>query len=598
VPQDVDDATRDEDRPLYGSHRQPQTHPVETRRAVDGRSRRGLLLVAAAGILVGLVAEAVYFGLADPARWIPDLIVGWTCIGCGSLATSRRPGSRIGPLITAAGFTWFIGNFSTVAVAPLAILANQLTLLHRAVLLHATLTLPTGRTDWWLQRGVIVAGYCAWSIFAMAGSVLVTAGLSVAVVAVALARLHAGPAPTRTTRLVALAAATLLSMAFTVGSVVHAMVPSGASDQFALLFDEATIVVVALGLVAATLRPEFAVGRTTDLMVEVARRRAGHVRDALATALGDPSLEVGYWHPPSGTYLDSSGEPVVPPGARDPRTSTRVDASGQPIAVLVHDPAVLESSALSAAIGTTATLAAANVRLRGDVLDQLADLRASRQRLILAEDGERHRLERQLHDGPMRRAHGLAATLDEMVLVATENGESDVAEHLRQARIALADVEADLERLAQGLHPVALSAGLAAALRSLADRSSLHVQLSGGVGEIPQPIELAVYYACAEAIANAAKHARATRVSVRVGSSDAEVWLTVTDDGAGGADPATGTGLRGIQDRIEALGGRVAIRSEAGVGTRLRAEIPLPVPSDGAVVRSDRPSEAPVTSRP
>ncbi len=417
-------------------------------------------------------------------------------------------------------------------------------------------------------------------------------------IAVALVRLRAGPAPTRATRLVALAAATLLGMAFTVGSVVHALVPSGAADRFVLLFDEATIVVVALGLVAATLRPEWEAGRMTDLMVEVAGRRAGHVRDALAAALGDPSLEVGYWHHPSGTYLDSSGEPVLPPSARDPRTSTRVDVDGQAIAVLVHDPAVLESSALRAAVDTTAMLAAANVRLRGDVLDQLADLRASRQRLILAEDGERHRLERQLHDGPMRRGHALATTLDEMALVATKSEESGVAEHLEHARIALADVEADLERLAQGLHPVAITAGLAAALRSLADRSPLHVELAYEAGEIPEPIRLAVFYACAEAIANAAKHARATNVSVRVGSSDDEVWLTVTDDGAGGADPAAGTGLRGIQDRVEALGGRVTIRSEAGVGTRLRADIPLPMPSDGAVVRSDRPSEAPVSSRP
>jgi signal transduction histidine kinase len=571
---------------------------VETRHAVNGRSRWALLLVAAAGIIVGLVAEAVYFGLADPARWIPDLTVGWTCIGSGSLATSRRPGSRTGPLITAAGFTWFIGNFSAVPVAPLAIAATQLTLLHRAVLLHATLTLPTGRTDWWLQRGVIVAGYGAWSIRATADLALVTAGLSVAVVAVALARLRTGPAPTRATRLVALGAATLLGMAFTVGSVVHAVVPSGGADWFVLLFDEATIVVVALGLVAATLRPEWEAGRMTDLVVEVAGRRTGHVRDALATALGDPSLEVGYWHHASGSYLDASGERVLPPGARDPRTITRVDADGRPIAMLVHDPAVLESSALSAAVDTTATLAAANVQLRGDVLDRLSDLRASRKRLILAEDGARRGLERQLRDGPMRRAQSLAVTLDELAAVATDSRELGVAEHLQRANIALADVEADLERLAQGLHPVAITAGLAAALRALADRSSLYVELAYEASEIPEPIELAIYYACAEAIANAAKHARATTVSVRVGSSDAEVWLTVTDDGAGGADPGVGTGLRGIQDRIEALGGRVTIRSEAGVGTGLRAEIPLPMPSDGAVVRSGRPSEAPASSRP
>jgi signal transduction histidine kinase len=267
--------------------------------------------------------------------------------------------------------------------------------------------------------------------------------------------------------------------------------------------------------------------------------------------------------------------------------------------VLVHDQAVLESSSLTAAVDTAATLAAANVRLRGDVLDRLSDIRASRQRLMLAEDGERRRLQRQLHSGPMRRAERLAGTLAEIDSIATDRGELGIAEHLRRARAALDDVGADLEQLAQGLHPVGITTvGLAASLRSLADRSSLPVEVVYEAGELPEPIELAIYFACAEAIANAAKHASATSVTVRVGRSGSLASLTVTDDGAGGADPAAGTGLRGVQDRIEALGGRVTIRSEAGVGTGLRAEIPLPPQSDGGGVSSGRPSAARASPTP
>jgi signal transduction histidine kinase len=578
---------------LYGSCRGPQTHRVERQQGLSDRSRWGLVLAGALGVMVGIAAEGMSSGLTDP---VPDLIVGWACIGSGLLAAYRRPGSRTGPLIALTGFAWFLYNFSAVPVALLAIVAAQLTLLHRAVLVHAALTLPTGRTHGWPERGVIAVAYAAWSIPATAGSALVTAGLSAAIVAVALAQLRSGPTPARRTRLVALGAAILLGAAFTFTSIVHAADPT---DPVALLVDEATIVVVAVGLAAATLRPGWEAGRMTDLVVEVARRRAGHVRDILATAVGDPSLEVGYWHDASGSYLDSSGEPVTPPGAGDPRTATRVDTGGQPMAMLVHDQAVLEGSALSAAVDTAATLAAANVRLRGDVLDQLSDLRASRQRLLLAEDGERRRLERRLNGGPMRRAERLAGNLDELDSIATDSGDLEAAEHLRRARVALDDVGVDLDQLAQGLHPVAITtAGLAASLRSLADKSSLPVVVDCRAEALPEPIELAIYYACAEAVANAAKHARATSVSILVERRDSQARLMVTDDGAGGADPAAGTGLRGVQDRIEALGGHVSIRSEAGVGTGLRADIPLPMLPDGGGVRSGRPSAARGSPRP
>jgi signal transduction histidine kinase len=537
-------------------------------------------LVIGAGISIGVAAEAVSFGLGNPGRWIPDLIVGWACIGGGLLTASRRRDSRVGLLLVLAGFAWYVGNFSSVTVQPVAIAAVQLTLLHRALLVHAALTLPSGRASTWPQRVAIVGGYVTWSIPATADSAFATGTLSAAVFGVALFDQLTAPAPVRRTRMAALAAVFLLGGTFTVVTVVRAAVPNGDADSLVLLLNESVIVLVVAAITVITLLPQLEAGHVTDLVVRAARTRSGGVREALARALGDPTLEIGYWHRASGVYLDSEGDPVEPPAAHDRRSLTRVDVDGQPAALLVHDPAVLESSALSDAVHTTTILAASNARLRGDVLDQLAEVRASRGRLIAAGDAERRRMARHVDHGPIRRSQALEAILDEVASVAEARGEVGVAEQVRRARAALDHVAEDLGRLAHGLHPASIATvGLAAALRALADRSPLPVVVTHEADDLPHSIQLAIYYACAEAIANAVKHAAASSVSVRVVHRKSHVVLTVMDDGVGGADPSTGTGLRGIADRIESLGGRATVRSAPGVGTGLRAEIPIPASS-------------------
>ncbi len=561
-----------------------------------GRWFAWTVIIAALGL--GAISEAISFGLSSPGGWVPDVIIGWTCIGSGLVAHARRPDSRVGILLVFAGFAWYIGNFSALPVQPLAVAAAQLTLLYRAVLVHATLTLPTGHTTGSLQRVVIIGSYVAWTIPAAADSTLATASLSAAVVVVAGLDLITAPPPFRRTRLVALSAAVLLGAAFTVATVARAANPNGTADLAVLLLNEAAIVVVAVGLAVTTLLPRLEAGKVTDLVVEAARTRSSVVRDVLARALGDPSLEVGYWHGPSGAYLDAFGDPVEPSGADDRRRRMRVDVDERPAALLVHDPTVLESSALSDAVHTTTILAATNSRLRGDVLDQLAEVRSSRRRLILAGDAERRRLERRLDRGPIQRSQALEATLVEAASAAEAHGEADVAEHIRRARAALDHVRADLERLAQGLHPASITTvGLAAALRSLADRSPLLVEVTCEADRLPEPIELAIYYACAEAITNAVKHGRASRIRVRVADGESQAVLTVIDDGVGGADPSAGTGLRGIEDRVEALGGSLTVRSEAGLGTGLRVAIPISEPVRRVRLRSGTRSAVPESPR-
>lgn len=533
----------------------------------------GTILLA---VVVGLTAEVVSFGMASPTNWLPDLAVGWVCIGFGLVAASRRPDSSVGLLLVVTGFAWFIGNYSAVAFEPIALVADQFWFVHRAVLLHAVLILPGGRIISRRQLGVIVVGYLAWSIPATATSVLATLILSALAVAVAAGDLRAAAPPARHIRATALAGVATLAAVFTSAAIVHQTVPDGSADLAVLLVYEAAIIVVAAGAGLATLLPRLQADRVTDLVVEASRSRSGLVRDALSAAVGDPSLEIGYWHRPSGAYLDAAGEPVEPPGESDRRVGMRIDAEGRPTAMLVHDPAVLESSALADAVRAATLLAAANARLRGDVLDRLTEVRASRRRLMLAADEERRRLERRINQGPLRRTKALASALADARIRAEDQPNDGVAERVAEARAALEQAIADLQALTQGLHPASIAAdGLAASLRGLAGRMAIPTDVSCDISGLPEPVELALYYASAEALANVAKHARASRADVSIASDGSQVTLVVADDGSGGADPAAGSGLRGIGDRVAALGGRFSVASVPGSGTRLVAQIPL-----------------------
>jgi signal transduction histidine kinase len=215
----------------------------------------------------------------------------------------------------------------------------------------------------------------------------------------------------------------------------------------------------------------------------------------------------------------------------------------------------------------------ADALANADAREQLA---ASRARLVEAADSERRRLERNLHDGAQQRLVSVALDLGR---VQTQL-ETDPAAAKRQLEAVREELElalVELRELARGIHPAVLSdRGLGPALEALAARAPTPVEISGlPADRLPAAVESAVYYFVAEALTNAAKHGRASAVTVRFSAGEDALAVEVADDGIGGADWRTGTGLRGLVDRIEALGGRLVIKSPPGDGTRLRAEIPL-----------------------
>jgi signal transduction histidine kinase len=196
-------------------------------------------------------------------------------------------------------------------------------------------------------------------------------------------------------------------------------------------------------------------------------------------------------------------------------------------------------------------------------------------RLVAAADRERRRLERDLHDGPQQRLVALSVHL--RLLASRLAPGSEAEQLLADARNELAASLQELRDLARGIHPAILSdRGLPAALEALTARAPLPVELlvERG-GRAPEPVEMAAYYLVSEALTNILRHADATGAGVSVARRGRQLVVEVADDGAGGADPVTGSGLRGLTDRIEALGGQLQLSSPPGAGTTLRAEIPL-----------------------
>jgi signal transduction histidine kinase len=251
---------------------------------------------------------------------------------------------------------------------------------------------------------------------------------------------------------------------------------------------------------------------------------------------------------------------------------TAVTAGGKEIAALLHDPALLDEPALVESVRAAAGLVFENERLAAEVRSQLAEVRASRGRVVSAADAERRRIERNLHDGAQQRLVVLTVALG----LAASRADAAAAHVLSRAQDDIEAALAELRELARGIHPTLLRhEGLEAAVAAVARRASLPVTVHGTAGgRLPDQIELAAYFVVSEALTNVMKHASATEASVMLERKDARLWVTVTDDGIGGVSVAPDSGLAGLRDRLDALDATLTVGSEPGRGTTVRATIP------------------------
>jgi signal transduction histidine kinase len=574
------------------------------------RGTRSTAAIIAAGLVLGLVAEHVGNSWLQPA-WIPiaDLAVGWLMIGCGLLGAAARPRQPAGNRLVLAGFLWFIGTFMG-ADDPLShAFGFAFGGYFNLVLAWLTLSFPGTRPA--TRAGTIVLIVAAvlfiaqtvarllvsapdvlgitlvdpdaamqavlWIDVSRAASIFIAGVLMVV-------KLLRTRDPERSFVWPVLAAGAAVAIA-SISNARFALTTLGFIPH---LGEDVVIplewafnvfrIAVPLAILLGVLRIRGARTAIAGAVTEVGGTPSvATLRGALATALGDPGLRIMRWDRDLDGYIDSSGEDVSEVElARlqdDPSlVVVRVDDGPDQLAIIVVARSLAEDpSLLDAGVALTRLVVRneeQSLRIRG----QLAEVRASRVRIVAAADVERQRIERDLHDGLQQRMVALA-----MQLRAAELDPAARAEALRAGSAEVLGLLDDVRELARGIHPAVLTeAGLAAAIRAAADRSpvpaEVELRLSGRGSAAAQAT---AYYVVSEGLANVAKHAAgATAVWVRAVEDDGWLRIVVEDDGPGGAD-SDGHGLAGLADRVAALDGRFSVGSRPGGGTKIVAEVPI-----------------------
>jgi signal transduction histidine kinase len=565
--------------------------------------RRALLALAVAAAAAGGIFLALTLGSDHVdnrgGTAALGLLVGWSFTGTGLLAWWRRPGNRTGALMTAAGFAWFASGMGSADDDVLYTAGIGLDALFPVIAGHLVLAFPTGRLETRAERIIIAAGYVSATLLQVpsllfeersAGyprNLLVIEpdqGLSdlldalqfavvlPVIVGSTVILLRRWAAATEPQRRVLAPVMWTGGPAFVVYAIAAGLDAADATveelESVALLL----LAAVPFGFLAGLLRSRLAQGeRISELVARLGQSPDPEaLRAALARALGDPSVALAYWLPESARFVDAAGRPVV---LHDGEW-TEVELQGRRIAAIRHDSSLADEPQLVRAAGAAAALALENQRLAAELRARIEDLRASRARLVNAGDAERRRLERNLHDGAQARMVGLAAKLGIARMKARENPE--LATLLEESRVELMASLDELRAVARGLHPAVLTdRGLDAAVRGLAFRAPLPVEIVGEApDDLPPPVATALYYVVAEALTNVAKYAQASRATVAVRREDGQVVAEVADDGVGGADAASGSGLHGLSDRVAALDGGLELTSPPGGGTVVRVRIP------------------------
>jgi signal transduction histidine kinase len=333
------------------------------------------------------------------------------------------------------------------------------------------------------------------------------------------------------------------------------------------------ILIFPIAILLSVLRLRLNRGRVAELVVQLGQGvPIGRLSNVLARTLGDPTVQLAFAAPSGSGFVDAAGQPTLLPESDGARMVTRLERDGELLGVLVHDATIdAEDPGLVEAVGSVARLALENERLAAQVRAQLEEVRASRSRIIEAGDAERRRVERDLHDGAQQRLVALAMRL-QLAKETTTGASALIDEATAELQTAIGEVRG----LARGLHPTILTeAGLGAAVEAIAERTPLPVVVDIPERRYETRVEATAYFVVAEALTNVARYASAMEARVTVRDEGERLVLLVTDDGRGGADPALGSGLRGLSDRVEAVGGRLTISSPPGGGTVLQAELPL-----------------------
>jgi signal transduction histidine kinase len=574
------------------------------------------VLVAHGLLLAAVVAAEAWLGSRDDTWGIADvvyeaMVVTW--FGAAGIALwGLRPRSRTGPWILALSYLTALAvphNMRIPPTAPgypiLTAVGVAASWLPYAVSFQLALSYPSGRLPGRAERALVAA---ATAVAAVCGPVLLvtrtvdpaTCGawcyesplhlvssrrlytdlqgvntavwLAIAVAgAVLLARQAARAAPRRRRVLVAtftgFGVAILLFAGHELAGAVAGL-GSPAENLFYYAHAAAGAVALVVPSFAGLLGERLAFGPLAVLVGRLGDVPAPAVEAALRDTLRDPGLRVAFRT--AEGLVDLQGHLVVPPGDG---SQTATHLAGPTGAVLLHDPALADRPQLLDAAAAAAGLALENARLTAEVRHQLAEVQASRRRISAAADAERGRLERDLHDGAQQRLLGLGLAL---AALRSQLGDAQARDLVDEVTTELTGTIADLRELARGIRPAVLTdQGLGPALAALARRCASPVRIDVHLtGRLDPVVEAAGYYVVSEALQNTVKHAPSADVAVRAVQDDGRLVVEIADNGPGGAVVTASGGLRGLADRVSAVGGDLTVTSPPGGGTRLRAELP------------------------
>lgn len=559
------------------------------------RRRCGLVLISVAFLAYALGQEWISIRFEVIENHLLDVFVGISAAVAGIVALDRRPGNPIGWLLFAIAVAWHANPYVMLEIPVVTVLATFVAACHVPIVGHLVLAYPTGRLQAGFDRVLVIIFYSTTLVITLAELVVAdprandaigTVGgwlTTVEVLAffVALGRRFARSSGVERHHLLPLwVGAVLLGVIEVLGTTGD---PYAGGFLF-LIWQIRSVLLILVPLV-------FLYGLLTDRTAKTAIGDlvlrlegdipTGQLGPILAEALGDPALRIAYAATTGDGWVTAEGLPTDDPSGQEDRHHrvTVIERDHRPYAALIHDSAL--NPTLVSGVASAAALAIENEWLHAELKAQLEEVRASRVRIVAAGDAERRRVERDLHDGAQQRllALGLALRLARrQVADGTSPAAGDAMERA-EAELRLAIDE--LRELAGGIHPAILTDdGLGAAVRSLAARSTVPVLVTVDLrNRLPPTIEATAYFVISEALANVAKHAGARQVVVSATVHGAMLRVDVSDDGAGGADPSRGSGLRGLRDRVAAVDGDLQVTSPAGQGTTVTISVPVPVGS-------------------
>ena len=572
-----------------------------------GAHRRGLRLgITIAGIALTSGAAVSTLGTASAHAAVAWDLLGTALIVVAMFGWGVMPENRSGLLLAASGI---------LAAASGAALGQRNATVHLfgtagaatcvAPLVHATLSYPRGRLATRETFAIVASAYVflfallppldlfvlsenrldsvgmnpsgALSSWGRSAASVVAAVLLAWVILLLARKWHSAASPSRRILKPALAAAAFAACAGLAAAVAVLAQRGSPPGSIEVTLLGAALMSLPVGFLVSFIRARIAAPNIGEFLIGVTKRSSDEnsLRDLMRRALDDPALEIGYWARTTRAFVDGNGRPFPNDWPASSRVATLIGGSGGPVAVLLHEPAVLDDEGRVAAVAAVARVALENERLHAEVRAQLELARESRARIVEVADSERRRIERDIHDGAQQRLVALAVAIS-LAEEQLDRDQHPAARALleqagRQARTALAE----LRQLARGIHPPLLTeAGLGPALLSLAERMPVATRILAAPAQRLSPsVEATAYFLVAEALSNVVKHARASAASVTARDDGGEIMVVVTDDGSGGAKVVGGGGLERVEDRVAALGGCLELRSQT-TGTQITARIP------------------------